>query len=247
MIKEDRYGMQLDTPDGLTAKRFQAGYIFGAPTVKGLLLLLFHRNASLEELRTDIYAGFFDESGFNIQVDGQVQDINDQMVMAHYKGTADNKPSKGFSIGMLSPYGGGVLIASIATADDFGEVNMDMVEDLARVIEWYEPTLKSGVEEWTAYLQHKVLTAANTSTKGLTRLQFDDQDAFTCQFTADDPAVAFESFEAGGANLGGQWEVISSMDEYYLRLLFFNAEEQQFRLRLMDDHLLLDDQAWNMA
>lgn len=245
MIKEDRYGMRLALPDGLTAKQFQAGYIFGDAKLKGLLLLLFHRNETLEELKTDMYAGFFDDSGFNIQVDGQIQDISDTLVMSQYKGVADNKPAKGFSIGLLSTYGGGVLIASIAAETEFSEAHMDRVEDLARSIEWYEPDLKSGEEEWTAFLQNKQLSVQHPTKEGLTQLRLDDQDAFVCQFASTDPDFSFESFEAGGANLRGQWEVVTVLDDFYLKLTFFNGEAQQYRLRLVDDYLLLDDQAWN--
>lgn len=245
MIKEERYGVQLEVPEGLHARQFQSGYIFGDEELKGLLLMLFHRNETLEELKTDIYAGFFGESGFNIQVDGQIQDISDSLVMAHYKGVAENKPAKGFSIGLLSPYGGGVLIATIVSEEEFSEAHMDRVEDLARSIEWFEPELKSGQEEWTAFLQHKNLSVRQPVADGMTHIQFDDQDAFTCVFASDDPEFSFDSFEAGGANLRGQWEVVMLMDEFYLKLTFFNGEEQQYRLRLIDDYLLLDEQPWN--
>ena len=246
VVREDRYGVAIDLPEGMTAKQFQAGYLFGDPSLKGLMLLLFHRNQTLEELKTDIYAGFFDESGFNIQVEGQIQDISDHMVLAHYKGVADNKPAKGFSIGLLSPYGGGILLAAIAGESEFSEDHMDRVEDLARSIAWYEPQIRSGEEEWTAFLQRKQLQVADSATDGLTLLEFDDQDAFTCRFGNADPAFAFESFEAGGANLRGQWEVVELMDEYYLKLTFFNGEQQQYRLRLLEDYLLLDEQRWRI-
>lgn len=245
-IQENRYGVRMDLPEGLTAKRFQAGFIFGDASLKGLLLMLFHSNQTLEELKTDIYAGFFDESGFNIQVEGQVQDISDTLVMAHYKGVAEHKPAKGFAIGLLSPYGGGVLLLSIASDQTFSEDHMDRVEDLARSIEWMEPQLKSGEEEWTAFLQGKALTCWQPVEDGLATLAFDDQDAFTCTFAGTDPHLAFESFEAGGANLRGQWEVVELMDEFYLKLTFFSGEEQQMRLRLMDDYLLLDEQRWHI-
>src|SRR5687768_18010105 len=50
---------------------------------------------------------------------GKLVEVEDHMIIAHYKGTAHGKPSKGFAIGVLSPFGGGALIGAIANPADF--------------------------------------------------------------------------------------------------------------------------------
>ncbi len=245
-IQDKRYGLTLPLPAGFQGKQFPAGFVFGHPDITGLLLLLFHRNKSLEALKTDMYAGFFDESGFNIQVDGHLQDISDSMVIANYTGTADNQPAVGFGIGLLSPYGGGALLIAIAKEHLFGDEHMDAAEDLAKAIEWSEPEMASGDEEWVKFLQRKTIRRMQevADLRTPAAILFGEDDAFQAAYIKAGVAFTFESFASGGANLSGQWEVNEIMEDFYLRLIFFDGHELQFKLAMEDDHLMMNDIPW---
>lgn len=247
-INEPKYGIKIELPEGLNHKRFKAGYIFGRPGLNGLIMMLFHRNKSLEELKTDLYAGFYDDSGFNIQVEGHIKDVSDEMVMADYKGTADNKPAVGFALGLLSPYGGGALIAAIASPDEFGDEQMDVVEDIACGVEYEEPMVQSGEDEWVDFLREKRLERIEepSDPEELTAIQFDDQDAFKCEYGAANKSFDFERFEAGGARDGGQWTVVDAGGQFILRLIFFDRTEKNYVLAFKEDHLLLNEQPWRL-
>jgi hypothetical protein len=202
----------------------------------------------MEEFKTDLYAGFYDDSGFNIQVDGHLQDVSEEMVIANYKGTADNKPATGFGIGVLSPFGGGALIAAIASPEQFGEEQMDLVEDIARGFEFYEPMVQSGEDEWVDFLREKRLERKQSITdpEELTAIQFDDQDAFICEYAASDASFGFERFEAGGARDRGQWTVVEASGEYVLRLIFYDRTEKDYILQFKEDYLLLNEHPWTI-
>lgn len=247
-ILEPRYGIHLELPDGVSHRKFQSGYVFGHPALHGLMLMLYHRNKTLEELKTDIYAGFFDDTGFNIQVDGLVRDIREDMVMADYKGLAENRPARGFAIGMLSPWGGGALLAAITSEDNFTEAHKDLVEDLATGIRFEEPAFESGEDEWIDFLRgQQIVKMKPAGIPGeMTGLLFDEKDAFKARFSDTDATASFENFETGGANRGGQWTVREMNEEYFLHLIFFSGDEKHFHLRFSEDHLLLNDDSWRI-
>ena len=133
ILEDTEAGFKISLPRGTQYKRLQTGYIFGHPDYEGLIMLLFHYNKNLEEMKQDMDAGFYDESGFNLQVEGQLREINESMILANYKGIAQGLPAVGYGIGMLSPYKGGILIAIVSNPSAFDDAYMDLVDDLARL------------------------------------------------------------------------------------------------------------------
>lgn len=245
-LEDTRHGFSLELPEGVNHRQLKIGYVLGHPSLTGLMMLLYHNNPTMEELKTEMYAGFYDDSGFNIQVDGRLNEISETMVLADYKGTAEGKPAKGFGIGLLSPHGGGFLLASIAAPDKFSEAHMDFIEDLARNVEFFEPEIKTGEDAWTEFLKSKTITSKEALEKDQPlAFQFDDGDTFSAIFMEQSKKHKQDTFESGEANVKGQWEVVKVMDQYMLRLLFFDGSEKQFMLRLQDqDTLLLNDEEW---
>lgn len=249
-IIDNKHGVKIALPAEVTYKRLQTGFVFGHPSVKGLLMMLYHRNNNLEELKTDLYAGFYDESGFNIQIDGYILDINDSMVLADYKGLAENNPATGFCLGLLSPHGGGILLSAISSTELFTEEHKDFIEDLARKVEFMEPEISNGSEEWQEFLVNHKLSKSVTDPDSdeLVEIHFTGIDTFLSKTLLEEDAVnqSFEKFESGGAKNTGQWEVLEVNEEYLLKLTFFDNTDRQFLLHYHEDHIDLNNEPWEL-
>ncbi len=246
-ITDEEHGFELGIEDDVKYRRLQIGYVFGHPGLNGLMMMLFHHNNSMEELKTEMYAGFFDDSGYNIQVDGKLKELSDDKVMANYKGKAEGKPARGFGIGVLSPFGGGVLAAAISTPENFSEQHMDFVEDLVQSLDFFEPMKEDGSREWTNYLQGKTLIRQGIPGRDKpVAFHFSELDSFKAEFGEVSEKHKLRTFESGKANLKGQWEVNEVMGRFLLRLIFFDGSETQFTLGMQDmNTVLLNDEPWN--
>lgn len=247
-ITDEEHGFELRLADDVKYRHLQIGYVFGHPELKGLMMMLFHHNDTMEEMKTEMYAGFFDDSGYNIQVEGKLKELSDDKVMAYYKGKSEGKPARGFGIGVLSPFGGGVLLAAISTPENFSEEHMDFVEDLVQSLDFFEPLKEDGKREWTDYLQGKTLTRQNTPGKDKPiAFHFSELDSFQAEFGEVSEKHKLHTFESGRANLKGQWEVNEVMGQFLLRLIFFDGSETQFTLRMQDmNTILLNDEPWSV-
>jgi hypothetical protein len=249
-IKAIKQGVILHLPQDTTYKKFSAGYIFGHLVLNGLIMMLYHNKNSLSDLKTEMYTGFFDDSGFNIQVDGKIMEISDQMVLANYTGIAENVPSSGFGIGLLSPFQGGVVIVAIAAKESFSEEHKDFVEDLIRGVEFIEPQLTDLAQDWLEFLFLKRLIKQSIkNTKGeIIEISFIGEDTFKCVYAKPDHIESlFEEFESGGAKTTGQWEVQAVNNDMVLFLTLFDGSTLQFILEYQNEVLLLNNELWDMV
>ena len=219
ILEDTEAGFKISLPRGTQYKRLQTGYIFGHPDYEGLIMLLFHYNKNLEEMKQDMDAGFYDESGFNLQVEGQLREINESMILANYKGIAQGLPAVGYGIGMLSPYKGGILIAIVSNPSAFDDAYMDLVDDLAQSIEFFEPEGAALQVNWENYLTEKILKRANMGANGIQQLYLKENRSFLASFNAD--YIIKGQDGAANPNNSGEWEVVEVMDQPILNLSFF--------------------------
>lgn len=242
-IEEKQYGFEFTLMDGWQSRRMQTGYIFGHPDYKGLMLMLYHNSKTLQAMKDDMYAGFYDDSGFNIQVEGEVKEINEQMILANYSGTADGKPALGFGIALLSPFGGGVLICSISNPEMFNDDYMDMVEDIAKSVSFFEPQPQDLSQQWTRFLSGlRLVKIGDQPGKSLPVIELFENGSFF-HGNANDRDDEVNNNISGRGN----WEVIIVMEQPILRMKFFDSTEKQFNLEYDEDLLYLNQEPWKIS
>lgn len=243
-IEEKAHGFEMTLPEDWKSKRMQTGYVFGHPDYRGLMLLLYHNSRSLEEMKEEMYAGFYDENGFSIQVDGQIKEINEQMILADYSGTAEGVPAQGFGIALLSPFGGGILICAITSKQEFKDEHMDTVEDMAMSISFFEPESGDSSKEWSLFLSGKRLVKMGDSTS-MNSFQIDLFDNGSFQQNKNKPVIISET-PNNEASTRGKWEIIIVMEQPILRLSFFDSSERQFILEYDEEILFLNHEPWKI-
>ena len=241
-IEESELGFKVIVPQDWKYKKLQTGYIFGHPTLPGLLMLLFHYNQTLGELTTDMEAGFYDDSGFNLQVDGELKIINESTILAEYNGSTQGMPARGYSIGRLSPFGGGILVAAIANPDHFTDDYYDFVDEIALQAEFFEPETSSVADEWESFLKNKILDNFNSGAGSKKNIKYvlNENGTFTSEFNVEKGQQLQE------ASLNGKWEVVDVMDQPILSLTFFDGTERQYSLNSENGELYLNNEHWEM-
>jgi hypothetical protein len=244
ILEDKEAGFQITLPPGIQYRKLQTGYIFGHPDYEGLIMLLFHYNETLEEMKSDMEAGFYDESGFNLQVEGQLREINESTIIADYKGIAQGLPAVGYGIGVLSPYRGGLLVAIVSNPSAFDDRYMDLVDDMVQSVEFFEPEGGQIQVNWENFLTDRILKRATPGDTGIQRLYLKDNKSFLASFDLDYIIKGQDS--PSNPNNSGEWEVVEVMDQPILNLSFFDGTDRQFTLQYEEGKLLMNNEYWEV-
>lgn len=119
LVGDSSWGFGFRPPKGWKYRKTDGGAVLGHDTVAGMILVIPHMAASIQEIQDQMQEGLVEE-GLQRQLAGRLQSMGKNALAGDYSGTAQGEQVKARGIGTLSPYGGGAYIIAMTTPAKFG-------------------------------------------------------------------------------------------------------------------------------
>lgn len=247
LVDRDR-GVQFVIPPGWSSQKSDAGFTLTDANATNVLLLLYHRSSTVEDMRQEAELGI-SEDEVTLSLFGDVVPFGTAGIAAEYRGSINREEAGGYAIGLLAPGGGGVTIVSLAAAEAFGAEQREQAEALARSVRFTATSLARKPAEWNKKLAGVRLLYLSAYTSGTSGGHNQRREINLCadkRFTLSGESVV--SVYVPGATTGGAerdqaegvWNVVSGLGEVILELRCSDGTIRRFGVSERDGKVLLD-------
>lgn len=151
-------GVEFTIPEGWIGQQTEMGYILGSQQEAGAILLSNHESTSLAALKQEAVKGINEEGGTQLSVEGVPETEGENTVSALYAGLLQGQPVKGYAIGLLNPFGKGVLILAVTTPEIFSERHRQLAKQIGKSVRFFKAETSGAVDEWKKVLTNARLT-----------------------------------------------------------------------------------------
>lgn len=251
-------GIAFDIPEGWFGQENNLGYIMGSYTDPGMILMLPHESRDIEQLKLEAKQGVADNQGTNLMLTGAIEDFTSQGLQGLYQGTINYQPAKAFAVGLINPYGTGVTILAMTTADQFTDLHKELAKQVAGSVKFSKLEIKEAKREWGNLLMNARLTYMHSYNSGtgsydgyVTGGGYSDQEQIDlcAQGYFKYSSSSTMSFDTGGGfgsshdsgQGAGKWKVIvNTSGQDALQLNFYNGQVYEYVLSLEDKKTYLN-------
>jgi hypothetical protein len=150
-------GVEFTIPAGWIGQKTEAGYMLGSQTEAGAIFLSNHQSTSLEALKAEALKGIHEE-GLQLMVHGAPETLDGNVLAASYTGLLQGQAVKAFAVGLINPFGRGVLILALTTPEMFTERHQQLAKQIAESIRFFQAERSPVVDEWKQGLTNARLT-----------------------------------------------------------------------------------------
>ncbi len=257
-VNFETLGIRFTIPNGWVGQEVNGGYIVGSNTEPGFAFLTLHQYSTLAQLTQQAQQGITEQNGTNLNLSGEIENLNERSIGAEYNGTLEGQSVKAYVVGLVNPLGNGVTIMAATTPDQYSDTHKQLALQLANSTQFSQPETPSVVEEWKQTLQNSRLTYMDSyqsnsgsyggySTGGgyssETQIHLCGQGFFKYKSSSSmsiDTGGAFGGSSGGGQG-SGTWEVVgNTQGGATLRLNFHNGEVYEYALEYQDKKTFLN-------
>lgn len=251
-------GISFDIPEGWIGQENATGYVMGSQTEAGIVVMMPHQARDINQLKLEAQQGVADNQGTNLALSGEIEDFTKQGLQGLYQGTVNFQPAKAYAVGLINPYGTGVTVIAMTTADQFTETYKDLARKVASSVKFCKIEIKESDSEWGEILKNARLTYMNSYNSGggsydgyLTGGGYSDKEQIDlcAQGYFKYQSSSTMSFDSGGGfgsshdsgQGAGTWKVIvNTQGQDVLQLNFYNGEVYEYALSLEDKKTYLN-------
>jgi hypothetical protein len=131
-VVDSEMGITFRTPDGWIAEKRPEGYMLSSDSLEGLIVIIPHDFEDLGEMAESARAGIEDEeSGTNLQLSSLIKHYGKNGISGEFRGVFQNRASKAYGIGLLSPLGGGVIVLAAVEPESYTSEYPKLVQAIA--------------------------------------------------------------------------------------------------------------------
>lgn len=150
-LSDEQSGISLRVPPGWKAKQVSSGYVLGSDTHPGLIMISGHTYGTLQELQADSGEGIQDaENGISLTPSSQLVRVGANGLGSELTGTVNGTPAKGYAIGMVSPYGGGIVVVALTSTEAYTSQHQKFAEQIAASTRFTKPKVDTALMQWFA-------------------------------------------------------------------------------------------------
>jgi hypothetical protein len=249
-ITEPYLGISFTVPDLWTAYKTEIGYLMVSESEKGFVLVMQHSYNSIQELRNAAMEGIADESGTNLQPEGNPEQYGETGLSIKLTGYVEWQQAKAYALALLSPHGGGITILTAVEPQTFSQKYIELVQTIAQGVEFSKPETPPVVDQWKNALTGMRLTYMHTYSSG-TSGGFSDKIVIdlcpngTFSYSSShnlsvDTGGAF-GYSHGKDGGAGTWDIINVSGHPALQLSFHDGSVKQHMISLQGDSFYLDN------
>jgi len=251
-------GFKFATPEGWVVRKTPEGYLIGSHTKPGFIVVFLHGHNSMAQLYEGAQAGVHD-AGNILTLASEIQSFETDGLAALYVGTMDGVKASAYSIGLLSPHGGGAVILTATKFELFDESYINLAQSIARSVVFFKPKAPPGLNVWTERLNQVRLThlwrygssGANDGAYvgGGQKIVIDlcGQGYFNYLSQSDfsaDGGLGTSGYTSGNNKGKGAWEVTHRGQKPILRLKFHEGNIYEYVLSMQAGKVYLDDKQY---
>ncbi len=158
-------GIRFAIPDGWKGAESGEVFLIASDITPGLVIILPHEESQLSTLRSLAEEGIRDE-GIDLKRTGDIQQVGAEGIGAEFSGTIQGTKVKAYVVGVINPFGMGVLI--MATTDDahYSSMYKQLAEEIALSLKFSEPKESAVSTEWRSALTGAKLTYMKSNYSG---------------------------------------------------------------------------------
>jgi len=120
IVKDDINGYSFNIPDGWVHQQGDGQILLGSNTIPGVISVFPHQAGNMQELLALMNQGI-QEVGVLLSLSGEVQQKGSNLAQGDYHGTVQGEKARGYGIGLLSQYGGGIFVLAVSTPEKLGQ------------------------------------------------------------------------------------------------------------------------------
>lgn len=151
-ISDEQAGVSLTVPSGWKARKQQAGgYVLASDTHRGLILITGHSYNSVQQMEQDSGEGIQDpQNNTSLMFTGQSVPVGNNGLGCEMTGSVQGTPARAYTVGLVSPYGGGILIIALTSSEAYSGQYRQWAEQMAAGTRFSEPRLDTALMQWFA-------------------------------------------------------------------------------------------------
>lgn len=257
-IDYKQLGLSFEIPAGWVGQETQMGYMMGSNTIPGVILILPHDQPyALAQIKQQAMEGLNEGNGTVLNLSGQLSDLGKHSVGGLFSGTLEWQPAKAYIIGMHNPYGLGMTIVAVTTAEHFNDKYQQYAQTVMNSIQFRKPESKEDIGEWKTWMKNVKLTymdsysSVSPGVDGMTGGGYSLKKGIDLCGKGYFIYYGSSSFNVGSdnssaydhstSNGNGTWDVIvGQTGQPTLLLKFNNGETASYTLTYEDSKLYLD-------
>ena len=246
-IGDPSWGFRFTPPKGWSARKIPAGFLLGHHSIKGFVLVSPHEMNSFDEIRAETRKGLVYDQTTRMALAGPIQALGQNMLGAEFKGIFRGMPARARIVGVLSPYGGGVMVQAAVEEAGYNSTYAALTEEIARGVKFSRRVAPPIVKQLENRIRGKLLTYLSSySSSGSSSGGYSTGGGFSTKseiFLCTNGQFSYRgqdsmSFDTGGGfggshnrkNALGTWRVYSYQGQPVLELRHRNGAKQEFRL-----------------
>ncbi len=245
-------GVSFTIPDGWLGQVSENVLVLGSNTETGLMLVMEHAYSTVQQLKEEADKGL-NEEGFFLSRTGAYENIGTNGVGAIFEGSIQGSPAKAYIASLVNPYGSGLTIMAMTTADVYSARYRELALGFAKSVKFSKAVIPPVVNEWRESLKNVKLTylssynsVGNGSYGGIN----DQEEIHLCAAGyfkySSNSSVTIDTGGASGYSAGngtgtGKWEVTGDgSGGAALKLIFDNGDIRTYTLSNEDGKTFLN-------
>ncbi len=193
-ISDEQAGVSLTVPSGWKAQKQQAGgYVLASDTHPGLILITGHSYNSVQQMEQDSGEGIQDpKNNTSLMFTGQSAPVGNNGLGCEMSGSVQGTPARAYTVGLVSPYGGGITIIALTSSEAYTGQYRQWAEQMAASTRFTEPKLDTALMQWFAGKYWRY-----TSSSSYTSVYATESSMTFCA-----NGLYEDSYESGGSGTG---------------------------------------------
>jgi hypothetical protein len=241
-LEEPGWGFKFQVPRGWNAKKQSSGALLGHDRIPGLIMVLPHSAANIQEMRREMGEGL-QEEGLQLGTTGDLQLFGKNALVGTCEGFADGQPVKGRVFGAIASGGGGAYVIAITTPEKYGHELGESAESIVRGIQFTRL-------ESSDLMRHFAGTWVNSTTSTETRVTMKSNGDFLEGYESSYGGRSNDQYgnqdlawgTAGQQQSTGRWTVRGSREKGVITVVWKSGKRVDVEYRV---HVEKGQTYWN--
>lgn len=148
-VGDVNWGFKFKVPEGWVYQQDTDGVILGHNTIPGMIIVMPHMQASLQDVMSEMKAGLMEE-GIQLFPAGSLEGGKNNVIAGNYQGAFNGQSVRARVTGTFSPYGGGgAYIFALALPNEFSSPLTGAADTIAKGMQYIKIDLPSLMAHFT--------------------------------------------------------------------------------------------------